>query len=187
MNATADFLHAHVLWYRRHLLSIIAAVAISLACVPMQGCYTPATRARSHASALSSLAPTDRQRVMEGVIQKGDRKDAVTIAWGEPAAKTAYDTPHGLLEAWIYTTTINGYDNGSYGISRGWVHGKDGYHYNADNFYSGADTAQTLGGTASTDVPVKRVAFKDGRVVSFQTAAPQADGIDSSSPTGLDY
>ena len=172
---------------RRCILTIIATVAIPLVCAFMQGCYTPGTRARSHPAALNALAPADRQRVMEGVIQKGFDKDAVVVAWGEPAAKTAYDTPHGVLEAWIYTTTVNGYDSGSFGISRGWIHGKNGYHYDTDNFYPGPDTAQTLGGTASTDVPVKRAVFKDGRVVSYQTAAPQTDGSDSSSATGLTY
>ena len=64
MTATTDFPPAQVPWQRRSILMIIAAAAIPLACVPMQGCYTPATRARSHAAALDSLAPTDRQRVM---------------------------------------------------------------------------------------------------------------------------
>ncbi len=171
---------------RRYILTVIATVAIPLMCAPMHGCYTPGTRARGHPAALNALAPADRQRALAGVIQKGFDRDAVVVAWGEPAAKMAYDTPHGLLEAWIYTTTVNGYDSGSFGISRGWIQGKDGYHYDTDNFYPGPDTAQTLGGIPSTDVPVKRVVFKDGRVVSYQTAAPQADGRDSSSATGLD-
>ena len=103
----------------------------------------------------------------------------MTVAWGEPAAKTPYDTPHGLLEAWIYTTTVNGYDNGSFGISRGWIHGKDGYHYSTDNFYSGPDTAQNLGGAASTDVPVKRVVFqRRSRGELSDGIEPQADGSD---------
>lgn len=186
MNPPAAFPHDKVPSQRRCILTVIATVAIPLMCAPMQSCYTPGTRARNHSTALNALAPAARQRVLQGVIQKGFDKDAVVVAWGEPAAKTSYDTPHGVLEAWLYTTSVNGYDSGSFGISRGWIHGRDGYHYDTDNFYPGPDTAQTLGGTASTDVPVKRVVFRDGRVLSYQTAAPQADGGDSSSATGLD-
>ena len=83
------------------------------------------------------------------------------------------NTSGGLQESWTYIQTFNGCGGGYYGISRGLVHGKNGDHYNVDNFYPAPDTAQTLGGTPSTDVPVKRVVFENGRVVSYEPRPDQ--------------
>ena len=65
--------------------------------------------------------------------------------------------------------TFNGYGGGYYGISHGLIHGKNGDHYDADDFYPGPSTSDTLGGTPTTEVPVKRAIFMNGRVVDYET------------------
>ncbi len=113
---------------------------------------------------------------MSGEIHHGFSKDAVYAAWGTPSKTSTIATPQGIRECWTYTRTFNGYGGGYYGISRGQVHGKNGDHYNSDNFYPAPDSSQTLGGTSSTEVPVKRATFENGRVVSIETTHTDTRG-----------
>ena len=75
--------------------------------------------------------------------------------------------------------TYNGYGGGYFGISRGLVHGKHGDHYDTNDFYPAPTDAQTLGGTPSTEVPVKRVVFENGRVVNYETTHQQNENDDA--------
>ena len=149
---------------------VIVAAGIALSpCLLMQGCSTPSERPSAKSAALSGLSTADRQLVGRGDIHKGLSKDAVYVAWGHPSQTTVNQTARGLEECWTYVQTFNGYGGGYYGISRGLVHGRHGDHYDTDNFYPAPTDAQTLGGTPSTEVPVKRVIFENGRVISYET------------------
>ncbi len=111
---------------------------------------------------------------MNGEVRRGFDKDAVYAAWGAPSKTSTVATQQGIRECWTYTQTFNGYGGGFYGVSRGLVHGKNGDHYDSDDFYPAPDSSQTLGGTPSTEVPIKRAVFENGRVVSFETAHTDA-------------
>ena len=113
---------------------------------------------------------------MSGEVHHGFSKDAVYAAWGTPSKTSTAVTPQGIREYWTYTRTFNGYGGGYYGISRGLVHGKNGDHYNSDNFYPAPNSSQTLGGTPSTEVPVKRATFENGRVVDIETTHTDTRG-----------
>ena len=119
---------------------------------------------------------------MSGEVHRGFSKDAVHAAWGTPSKTSTAASPQGVRECWTYTRTFNGYGGGYYGISRGLVHGKNGDHYNTDNFYPAPDSSQTLGGTPSTEVPVKRAVFENGCVVSIETT--HADARDDEADAG---
>ena len=154
---------------------------ILLASVLLQGCSGMGTAGHEKSAALGRLSPADRQVATSGEVRRGFSKDAVYAAWGAPSKTSTAATPHGVRECWTYTRTFNGYGGGYYGISRGLVHGKNGDHYNTDNFYPAPDSSQTLGGTPSTEVPVKRATFQNGRVVSVETthADRQSDEADA--------
>ncbi len=164
----------------RGSLKLGAAFAGLLACVLTQGCSTPDKRSTAKAAALGGLSPADRQLVLKGNIHKGLSKDAVYVAWGSPSKTTVNTTARGPQECWTYVQTFNGYGGGYYGISRGLVHGKHGDHYNTNDFYPAPTDAQTLGGTPSTEVPVKRVVFENGRVVNYETTHRQDEDDDAS-------
>ncbi len=156
-----------------------AAFAGLLACVFTQGCSTPNARSTDKTAALGKLSPADRQLVLSGDIHKGLSKDAVYVAWGSPSKTTVNHTARGPQECWTYVQTYNGYGGGYFGISRGLVHGKHGDHYDTNDFYPAPTDAQTLGGTPSTEVPVKRVVFENGRVVNYETAHQQNENDDA--------
>jgi hypothetical protein len=160
---------------RRSRIAVFASLAIPFSCLLMQSCSTTGSRANEKAAAIGALAPADRQLAMRGEIHRGFSEDAVYVAWGAPSAKKVNNTAHGPQECWTYTTTFNGYGGGYFGISRGLVHGKNGDHYDTDNYYPAPDTAQTLGGTPSTEVPIKRVIFDNGKVVSYETTQQSKD------------
>ena len=155
-----------------------AAIASLLVCTLTQGCSTPSGRSAAKTAALGNLSPAERQVVLNGDIHKGLSKDAVYVAWGSPSKTTVHNTARGPQECWTYVQTFNGYGGGYYGISRGLIHGKHSDHYNTDDFYPAPTDAQTLGGTPSTEVPVKRVVFENGRVVNYETAHQQNEKDD---------
>ena len=171
---------------RRPLFAVITSLAIPLSCLLMQGCSTTGSRANEKSAALGTLPPAERQLAMSGNIQKGFSEDAVYVAWGAPSEKTVNNTARGPQECWTYTRSFNGTGGGYFGISRGLVHGKNGDHYDTDDYYPAPDTSQTLGGTPSTDVPIKRVIFEKGKVVSYETTQQSKDDSDdgSGSSTG---
>lgn len=149
----------------------------SLAFVLLQGCAGTGGRT----AAMGKLSPADREVAKQGEIKKGFSKDAVYAAWGAPSKTSTVDTSQGIRESWTYVRTFNGYGGGYYGISRGLVRGKNGSHYDTDDFYPAPTEAQTLGGTPSTDVPVKRAIFQNGSVVSYETARSDASNDDGGS------
>ncbi len=163
---------------RRRFFTAVASLAAPLFCLLVQGCSTTGSRAGERSAAIGSLPPAGRQLALHGDIQKGFSKDAVYVAWGAPSEKTVHPTPSGPQECWTYVRTFNGVSGGYFGISRGLVHDKHGDHYDTNDYYPAPDTAQTLGGTPSADVPVKRVTFEQGKVVSFETANSQKDESD---------
>ena len=162
----------------RYLLKTGVAVAGLLACVLTQGCSTPDARSAGKAATLSKLSPADQQLVLKGNIHKGLSKEAVYVAWGLPSKTTVDRTARGPQECWTYVRTFNGYGGGYYGVPRGLVHGKRGDHYDTSDFYPAPTDAQTLGGTPSTEVPVKRVVFENGRVVNYETTHQQSGDAD---------
>jgi hypothetical protein len=154
------------------LVTSVAVLVISTG-VLMQGCSSTATRASDKAASLNRLSPTDKQLALAGRIHNGFSKDAVYVAWGAPSKTAIRPTPQGPQECWTYVQTYNGYGGGYYGISRGEVHGTYGDHYDTNQFYPAPDTAQTAGGAATTEVPVKRVVFEKDRVISYETSDSQ--------------
>ena len=159
-----------------------ALPVILLAGLLLQGCSSMGTDGHQKSAALGRLSPADRQVAMNGEVRRGFSKDAVYAAWGAPSKTSTTTIQQGVRECWTYTQTFNGYGGGYYGISRGLVHGKKGDHYDTDDFYPAPDSSQTLGGTPSTEVPVKRAVFENGRVVSFET--DRADARDRESDAG---
>ncbi len=156
-----------------------ALPAIVLASVLVQGCSCTGAANHEKSAALGRLSSADRQVAMNGEIHRGFSKDAVFAAWGAPAKTSVIDTHQGVRESWTYIRTFNGYGGGYYGISRGLIHGKNGDHFNSDDFYPAPDTGQTLGGTPTTEVPVKRAIFENGRVVSFETTRTHSQDDES--------
>ncbi len=143
----------------------------------VQGCSSTGTRANDKSASLSKLSPADKQLALTGHIQNGFSKDAVYVAWGAPSKTVVRPTARGPQECWTYVQTFNGYGGGYFGISRGQVHDKHGDHYDTNEFYPAPDTAQTLGGTATTEVPVKRVVFVHDRVISYETSDSHASDV----------
>lgn len=153
----------------RKSFKVAAAGTGLLVCLLVQGCSSPDAEPAAKAAVLGRLSPSDRQTVLGGDIRKGLNKDAVRVAWGSPSKTTVNQTAKGPQECWTYVQTFNGYGGGYYGIARGLVHGSHGDHYSTNDFYPAPTDAQTLGGTPTTEVPVKRVIFEGGRVVSYET------------------
>ena len=152
----------------------IGAVCTGLfACALTQGCSMLKGQSKERTATLDKLSNADRWLVLSGDIHKGLKKEAVYVAWGAPSKTTTRQTARGPQECWTYVETFNGYGGGYYGIPRGWVHGKRGDRYSTDDFYPAPTDAQTLGGTPTTEVPVKRVVFENERVVDYVTARTQ--------------
>ena len=148
------------------LLSLSIATTVLLPTIFFGGCSSMDDRA----VAMNKLTPADQHIAKQGDIKNGFSKDAVYAAWGTPSKTSIVNTRQGVRECWTYVRTFNGYGGGYYGVSRGLMHGKNGDHYDTDDFYPGPSTSDTLGGTPTTDVPVKRAIFENGHVVSYETA-----------------
>lgn len=153
----------------RNSIKTVAASVGVLASLLAQGCSSSSEGPTVKAAVLSRLSPSDRQTVLSGDIRKDLSKDAVLVAWGTPSKTTVDQTAQGPRECWTYVQTFSGYGGGYYGIARGLVHGSHGDHYSNDDFYPAPTDAQTLGGTPTTEVPVKRVVFAGERVISYET------------------
>jgi hypothetical protein len=154
----------------RNAIKLGIGIASLIGCILTQGCSTPSSRFAAKAAALKGLSPADRQLVLNRNIRQGLSEDAVFAAWGPPSKTNVDYTAQGPQECWTYDVTYYGDGGGDFGVSHGLVHGKNGDYNDASNFYPAPDPAATLGGTRSNTVPMKRVIFRNGYVVNYETA-----------------
>ncbi len=162
------------------ILSTVCLLALALSGVA--GCVTPARRARENAVAFGRLSPGDRQLVLHGRVRVGLDREAVLIAWGSPDQK--HDTgPAGDgkekragTEIWTYRhqltihAPIGSYDQWQPGNSLTPpgtpLLSSPGYGFGGSG-YEGWLLYQPR--VQYTDSYVRRAAFVDGKLDSFQT------------------
>lgn len=147
------------------LLMTLAAAFICVSCTS----GSPATRIEKNPTLYDQLPSSQQALVDKGQIKQGMSKEAVFLAWGNPASKAEGEESGKHFERWtysglrpVYTSSLNiGYGHG-YGYSR---------CYNPYGYYSGGRYGRGYGySQAVTYVPTKAasVDFKDGRVSRWQ-------------------
>ena len=134
------------------------------------GCSSssPSKRIKDHTKSFNDLSASHQELVENGQIIKGMRKEAVFLAWGEPASKTEGQINGKHFERWSYTGLApvyhqsfgSGFRYGR-GFGRGFGHGF-GHGRRFGSFGSF--------GTSISYVPFRTawVKFEGGRVESWQ-------------------
>lgn len=153
----------------------------------LTSCETTESRISEHPDIFDSLSQRDQQLVQQGQIRTGMSQNAVWLAWGGPAQKTAGEMRGRPTETWIYVNYQPAYGYGYYGYpygswgpwGYGWGggvavahrhHGGRSFVYFGDPWY---DPFYYSYIPPSIPVPYRTVTFERGRVVSFQYLKPQ--------------
>jgi hypothetical protein len=90
----------------KHLF-LLAAAVLGLV---LSGCSTFESRAKQRSATFESLAPAEREKLRQGVIELGNSPDMVYIALGDPDAKREKATAEGRETIWTYNTYHQDYE-----------------------------------------------------------------------------
>ena len=157
----------------------------------LTSCETVENRISEHQDLYNSLSPSDQALVREGKIRSGMSMNAVWLAWGSAAQKTAGEMRGRPSETWIYVENRSapygsayypyygygpGYGPGFYGGFGGvGVIGSHHHHHGhsfvffGDPFY---DPFYYSYIPPTISIPYKTATFSSGRVMSFQYLVP---------------
>ena len=163
----------------------LALVGVGLC---LTSCETTENRISEHQDMFNTLSPRDQALVRQGQIRSGMSMNAVWLAWGSPAQKTAGEMRSRPTETWIYVNYTTapygyGYPYGPYGYGRGYGFGFTSLAFVGSHHRHGGRTFVFFGDPfydpfyyfyipPSIPYPAKIVSFASGRVVSFQYLAP---------------
>ncbi len=96
---------------RKTLLLTLSTAALALiapSCAPA----TPQTRISKNPELYNKLPASQKTLAEQGQIKRGMSKDAVFIAWGNPAQRITGSKNGKLYEKWIYTHSTPVYSTG---------------------------------------------------------------------------
>ncbi len=120
----------------KNILFLLTVGLLAVSCVPS----TPQARIQQSPAMFAALSAKEKQLVQQGNIAKGLSKNAVFLAWGQPAMRYEGSKTGRPVTRWDYTSVYPVYGGsyyGAYGFGgyghRG-RHGHRGYPYAAYGF-----------------------------------------------------
>lgn len=95
-------------------MKLISPFLALLLGVALAGCDTFDRRAQQKAATFESLAPEEREKLRQGVIEIGNTPDMVYIALGNPDERRESATPDGREMVWVYNSYHQEYEGQFY-------------------------------------------------------------------------
>lgn len=149
----------------------LAAIVLGLA---LSGCDTFDRRAQQKSATFESLAPAEREKLRQGVIELGNTPDMVYIALGKADETRDKVTPNGRETIWIYNSYQLNYEGSLFsGYHRVLV-----YDARARGYVIYHVPVYTEAYSEHTEETI-RVKFQDERVVQIEQPVRRTKGAGS--------